>query len=97
MHPVRLLLDRLPELLVELGTVARSGRTVAGAALAGRLARRDGRGAARRSGRSIPALPLPYDYELRKSLPKEPQSGESHRRDQGDDGRAAGVISLQTG
>ena len=34
MHPVRLLLDRVPELLVEPGAVPRAGRPAAGPALA---------------------------------------------------------------
>ena len=47
--------------------------------------------AARQSRRSVPALSLPHDHELRADLPEGPQPGQGDRRDQEDDGRAAGV------
>src|SRR5271166_3093560 len=90
-HPLCLLLDIVPELLVELRTLSRSGRAVAGATLDRGLARRSDRRAARRPGRSVPALPLPHHHELRQGLPEAPQSGESHRRNQAGAGRTAGV------
>src|ERR1044072_2267701 len=65
-----------------------------GGALAGRLARREDRRAARRPGSPVPALPLPHHHELRQGLPEEPQSGEGDRRDQADDGRAAGLSMI---
>src|SRR5207244_4134368 len=40
----------------------------------------------------VPLLPLPHQHELRQGLPEEPQSGQGHRRDQVDDGRAPNVI-----
>ena len=45
--------------------------------------------AARRPRGSVPALPLPYDHELRRGLPEGPQSRAGDRRDQEDDRRAA--------
>ena len=50
----------------------------------------DGR-APRQSRGSVPALSLPHDHELHPGMPEGPQSGEGDRRDQEDDGRAAGV------
>ena len=55
------------------------------------IARRGDRRAARQSRRSVPPLPLPHHHELRQGLPEAPQPGQGHRRDQADDGRAAGV------
>ena len=92
-HPVRLLLDLLPELLVELGPLPRSRRAAAGQPLAAGQPRRGDRRAARQSRRSVPALPLPHHHELRQGLPEEPQPRQGHRRDQADDGRAEGVIA----
>src|SRR6185437_16668364 len=50
-YPVRLLLDRLPELLVEFRALSRPRRAPATPALAHRFARRGDRRAARQSGR----------------------------------------------
>ena len=91
-HPVRLLLDLMPELLVEFRPLSRPGRAVAGAALDRGFARRSDRRTARQSRRPVPALPLPHHHELRQGLPQAPQSGEGDRRDQAHAGRAAGVI-----
>jgi succinate dehydrogenase / fumarate reductase iron-sulfur subunit len=46
---------------------------------------------ARRPRGSLPALSLPHHHELRQGLPKEPQPRQGDRRDQGHDGRTAGV------
>ena len=71
-HPLRLLLDRLPELLVEFGPLPWPGGAAAGLSLDRGLARRgDGR-AGRLCRRSLPALPLPYDPELLQGLPQRP-------------------------
>ena len=91
-HPVRLLLDLVPELLVERGALSRAGGAAAGVPLDLRLARRGDRRAARRPRRPVPALPLPHHHELRQGLPEASQPGQGHRRDQAPDGRAAGVI-----
>ena len=73
-HPVRLLLDQLPELLVELRQVPRAGDPAPGLSLARRQPRRDDRRAARRARGPVPALSLPHDHELRQRLPQGPQS-----------------------
>ena len=89
-HPVRLLLDILSELLVERRALSRPGGAAAGLSLADRQPRRGDRRAARQSGRPVPALSLPHDHELHPDLPEGPQSGQGDRRDQEDDGGAAG-------
>ena len=90
-HPVRLLLDLVPELLVERRPLSRPGRAAAGLSLDRRQPRRGDRRAARRSRGPVPALPLPHHHELRQGLPEGPEPGQGDRRDQEDDGRAAGL------
>ena len=87
-HSVRLLHDLLPELLVERRPLPRPGRPAAGLSLAHRQPRRGDRRAPRQPARSLPALSLPHDHELRQYLPEGPEPGEGHRRDQEDDGGA---------
>src|SRR5262245_44851716 len=94
-HPVRLLLDFVPELLVESRALSRPRRAAAGAQLDQGFTRRGDRRAARRPRGSVPPLPLPPDHELREGLPEGPQSGEGDRRDQADADRAAGVTPLR--
>ena len=89
-HPVLLLLDRLPELLVEQRALSRAGGAVAGLSLDRRQPRRDDRRAARRARRPVPALPLPHDHELHPNLPEKPEPGQGHRRDQ----KAAGIAAV---
>jgi hypothetical protein len=89
-HPVCLLLDLVPELLVERRPLSRPGRAAAGLSLADRQPRRGDRRAARQSGRPVPALSLPHHHELRQDLPEGPQPGQGDCRDQEDDGRALG-------
>src|SRR5687768_262766 len=91
MHPVRLLLLFLPELLVELGPLSRSGHPSSGLSLAGRQPRRICRRAARRSGGSVPPLSLPYDHELRKRLPEGAEPGQGDRRNQEAAAGAGGI------
>ncbi len=91
-HSVRLLLDLVPELLVERGPLPRPGGAASGLSLADRQPRRGDRRAARRSRGSVPALPLPHHHELRADLPEAPEPGEGHRRNQEDDGGAPGLI-----
>ena len=81
-HPVRLLLDVVPELLVERRPLSRPGRAAAGLSLADRLPRRGDRRAARRARGPVPALSLPHHHELRQGLPEGPQSRQGDRRDQ---------------
>src|SRR5262249_591158 len=86
-----LLLDLVPELLVEPGALPRPRRAAAGESLDQGLARRGEGRAARRPRGSVPALSLPSDHELRQGLPKGPQPGQGDRRNQADADRAAGV------
>ena len=72
------------------------GGPAAGLSLADRLAATKRRRAARQSRGSVPALSLPHDHELRADLPQGPQSGQSDRRDQEDDGGAPIVTALET-
>ena len=81
----------VPELLVERRPLSRPGRAAAGQPLDQRQPRRGDRRAARQPGRPVPAVPLPHHHELHQGLPEGPQSGEVDRRDQEEDGRAAGV------
>src|SRR6185437_8929955 len=89
MHPLLLLLDQLPELLVERRPLSRAGDPAAGLSLAGRQSRRAYRRATRRARGPVPALSLPHHHELHQDLPEEPESGQGDRRDQEDAGRAA--------
>ena len=95
-HPVRLLLDLVPELLVEPGALSRPRGAAAGAALARstRATRRPASGSTI-AGRPVPALPLPHHHELHQGVPEEPQPREGDRRDQGGDGRAAAVAAFR--
>src|SRR6202049_2480516 len=91
MHSMRLLLHRLPELLVEQRAFSRPGRGVAVLPLARRFARR-GRGRAARSARgSLPALSLPHDPKLLEGLPERIEPRQGDRRGQKNDGRASGL------
>ena len=90
-HPVLLLLHRVPELLVERRPLSGSGGAVAGVSLDRRLARRAHRRAAGCAGGSVQAVSLPHDHELHRHLPEGAEPGEGDRRDQAVDRRAAGV------
>ena len=91
MHPVRLLLDLLSELLVERRSLSRPGDPAAGLSLADRFARRGGGRTARQSRRPVPPLSLPHHHELRQDLPEEPEPGQGDQRDQDDDAGTADV------
>ena len=69
-HPVRLLLDLMPELLVELRSLSRPSRAAAGLPLGNRQPRRGYRRAARRPRGSVPPLSLPHHHELHQGLPE---------------------------
>ena len=68
MHPLRLLHDLLPKLLVERREVPRTGDVAAGPPLAGRQPRRGDRRAPGRAGRPLQAVPLPHHHELLPGL-----------------------------
>ncbi len=90
-HPLRVLLNLLSQLLVERRPLSRPGDSPAGLSLADRLARRGPRRAARRSRRPVPALSLPHDHELRQDLSEGAQSRQSDRPYQEHDGRTTDV------
>ena len=91
MHPVRVLLDRLPVVLVEPGQVRRPGGAARGLPLHRRFARPGDQRAARQPRGPVSAVPLPYDHELRRRVPEGAQPDEGDRQDQGTDGQAGGV------
>jgi succinate dehydrogenase / fumarate reductase iron-sulfur subunit len=43
---------------------------------------------------SLPPVPLPYDHELRRRVPEEPESDQGNRQDQGTYGQAGGLKRL---
>ena len=92
MHSLRLLFDLVPELLVELRALSGPSGAAAILSLARRQPRRGHGRTARQSGRSVPALSLPHDHELREYLPERPEPRESHRRNQANDGQARGLM-----
>jgi len=94
-HPLRLLLDLVPVLLVERRTLSRPGRAAAGLSLADRQPRRGDRRAARRARGPVPALSLPHHHELHQYLPQGPEPGQGHRRDQGQADRAP-LVTIPT-
>ena len=91
-HPVRLLLDRLPVLLVERRPLSRPGRPLAGRSLGRGQPRRAHRRAARRARRSLQALSLPHYPQLHQGLPQGAQPGGSHRLAEASNGGARRVI-----
>src|SRR5688572_9447479 len=91
MHPLLLLPDLVPVLLVERRTLSRPGSTAAGLSLADRFPRRGQGRAPRRPRGSVPTLPLPHHHELRADLPEGPKPRQGDRRDQEDDGGTSGV------
>jgi 2Fe-2S iron-sulfur cluster binding domain len=87
-HPVRLVLDLVPQLLVEPGQVRRPGRPAAGLPIHRRQPRPGHRRAPGRPRRPVPPVPLPHDHELRGRLPEGTQPDEGDRQDQGNAGSA---------
>jgi len=90
---VRLLLDRVSLVLVESRQVRRSRRVAAGLSFSCRQPRRSHQRAPRQPRRSLPAVPLSLDHELRRRLSERAQSHARDRQDQGSDGQAGGVTS----
>ena len=70
--------DLVPELLVERRTLSQACHAVSGLSLADRFARRDQGRAARRTGRPVPALPLPHHHELREEMLEGAKPGQLH-------------------
>src|SRR5918912_2120662 len=93
MHPVRLLFDLLPELLVEQRAFLRTSRAAAGSQMDQRQPGRGDRRAARYSGGPVSAVPLPYHPKLRKSVPERIESITGHCRDQ-TEAAGAEILSL---
>mmetsp|Transcript_69893 Transcript_69893/g.197199 ORF Transcript_69893/g.197199 Transcript_69893/m.197199 type:complete len:263 (-) Transcript_69893:111-899(-) len=82
-HPLRLLHDLLPLLLVEPRVLPRPRRAHAGVPVDRRLARPAHGGEAGVGERHDEALPLPRHHELHELLPEGPGPGEGHRQPQG--------------
>ena len=93
MHPVLLLLDQLPQLLVERRPLPRPRDPAAGLSLDRRQPRRDDGRAPRQPRRPVPPVPLPHDHELHEDLPEGPEPSQGHRRDQAADGGAALTVT----
>src|SRR5512135_954144 len=91
MHSMRVLLDLLPELLVEFGSLSGSGGAAAGQSLGAGQPRRGDRRTARQSRGPVPALSLPHHHELLEGMPEGPQPGEGDRRVEEGYGRPPGV------
>src|ERR1700736_3684304 len=87
-HPLLLLLDLMPELLVEPGPLSRPVDLIAILSLARRQPRSAHRRAPRPARRPVPALSLPYHHELHQDLPKRAQPGARDFQHQANDGRA---------
>src|SRR5689334_17265613 len=92
MYPLRLLLDIVPELLVELRALSRSRCASAILSLAGRQPRREYRRTVGQSRGPVPALSLPHDYELRERLSERLEPREGDWRDQADAGEAQRLV-----
>src|ERR1043165_8874653 len=88
MHPLCLLLDIVPELLVESRALHGTGSTAAGLSMDCGFARRGDRRAARFSGRSVSPLSLPHDPELLADLPEGTEPGKGNHRNPQEDGHA---------
>src|SRR6185436_3909228 len=87
-HPLLLLLDLLPELLVEPGPLSWPVDPAAILPLARRQPRPAHRRAPRPARGPVPALSLPHDHELHQDLPERPQPGTRDFQYQAADGRA---------
>ncbi|KAL8387778.1 hypothetical protein RB595_009679 [Gaeumannomyces hyphopodioides] len=92
-HPVRLLLDLVPVILVELGGVPRPCHPSAVLQVAGRLSRRAHRPAPRRPGQLHEPVSLPHHPKLHPDMPQGPEPGPRHCRDQEGIGLLSGGTS----
>lgn len=80
MHPLRLLLDLVPLVLVEQRRIPRPRRPSTVLPLARRLARRAESGKERNAGQQHEPVPVPYYFEL---LPDVSEGAESRQGDPG--------------
>src|SRR5208282_3300073 len=86
-RPLLLLLDLVPELLVEPGPLSRPVDPVTVVPLARRQPRSAHWRASRPARGSVPALSLPHDHELHQDLPEGAQPGTRDFQHQAADGR----------
>src|SRR5436305_1392781 len=94
MHPVRLLLDRVPFLLVEPGQVRRTRGSARRVSLHRRHPRPGDQRTTRQPRGPLSALSLSYHHELRRCVPEGPESDQSHWEDQGNHGPADGLATI---
>jgi len=87
-HPLLLLLDLVPKLLVEPGALSGAVDSAAIVPVACRQPRPAHRGAARQTRGSVPPLSLPHDHELHEGLPEGSQSGSGDLKHEAHDGGA---------
>ncbi len=92
-HPVCLLLDQLPQLLVESGSLSGPGRAAAGLSVDRGQPRRSDRRAPGRPRGLVQTVSLPHHHELREDVPQRAESGQGHRGDQEDAGGAAVTVA----
>src|SRR5271166_3137441 len=87
-HSLLLLLDRVPELLVESGPLSRPFDPAAVVPVACRQPRSAHRRAPRSARRPVPALSLPHHHELHRDLPEGAEPGARNLPYEANDGRA---------
>ena len=92
MHHVRLLLDRMPLVLVESRQVPWPPGAADRLAFPGRYARPGHGRAPGRTRGAVQAVPLPHHHELRRGLPEKPESHQGHRSHQEPDAEERHLI-----
>ena len=93
MHPVRLLFDLLPQLLVEFGPLSGTCGAAAGQPLGPGQSRRSDGKTSRQSRRPVSALSLPQHHELLKGVSEGIKPGKRNCEDQKIAGRPTALIS----
>lgn len=91
-HPLRVLLDVVPVVLVELGGVPGPRHPAAVVPVAGRLARREDGPAQGRPQQLDEPVPLPHHPQLHPHMPQGPQPRPGDRPDQEGDGFLKGGV-----
>src|SRR5690606_24611895 len=84
--------DFVSFVLVESGQVRGPSGPAAGLPLHRRQPRPGNQRAARRPERPLPAVPLPFDHELRGRLPQGVEPQPRDQQDQGADAQAGGIV-----